>query len=296
MGLLTLIFAVQLLALFHSPDENLHIIACDVGQGDAILVVYGQTQILVDGGPGRGVVDCLTTHMPFTDKKIEAIILSHPQKDHYGGLIDVLNAYEVGVFIATPLDSSSQDYQVLKEEVGGKGVRVVNPDRGMVIRFGLIQLEILHPSAEYILSESVLVDESKKLSGEDVLGAYTTNKDPNDFSVVAVLKYKDFDALLTGDIGPEISDQIAKSLSLGPKVEWEYIKIPHHGSKNGLSGKLLDAVSPQVAVISAGKNNSYGHPHQEIIKMLSDKGVRILRTDEGGDVEVVTDGEKIYIR
>ena len=157
-------------------------------------------------------------------------------------------------------------------------------------------LDILHPSMQYILSESVMTDESKDLVNGGVLGAFTSKKDPNEFSLVFVLSFKDFDALFTGDIDPDISDVVAETLLAVDQKPLDYIKIPHHGSKNGLTKKLLDAVEPKVAVISSGKNNSYGHPHKEVLKILSEKDIKILRTDEMGDVVVESDGERVWVR
>ncbi len=293
--ILLLITTLVWFAVITYPDQNLKIIACDVGQGDAILVVHRSTQIIIDGGPNNKIIDCLSDYVPFYDRKIEAVMISHPQKDHYGGIIDVIERYDVKTLIATGLDSVSQDWQVLKNEVGSRGVRVINPSSGQELRIGLIQLDILYPSAEYVLSESTLVDESKDFGTGGILGAFTSNKDPNEFSIVAILSFYDFDALFTGDINPAISDAIADSLNGNLKKTIEYIKVPHHGSRNGLSAKLLDKTNSQVAVISVGKNNSYGHPHEEILKMLSDRGIKILRTDQLGDVVVESDGERIWI-
>jgi beta-lactamase superfamily II metal-dependent hydrolase len=93
-----LILAVVLVwsAAFVVPDQKLHIVACDVGQGDGILLYLGQAQILVDGGPNGSIVGCLERHMPFWDRRIELVVLTHPQSDHYGGLINVFENYEVG--------------------------------------------------------------------------------------------------------------------------------------------------------------------------------------------------------
>jgi len=303
LGFLSLIAVTVWLAVLYYPKTELHLIACDVGQGDAILAVYGKTQILVDGGPGDAVLNCLSSHMPFWDREIELIILSHPQTDHFTGLIEVFKRYKVDKFLATPIDSGTESYQVLKDEVGGSGTDVVYPSTGIVIRLGLIHLDILHPSEEYILSNS---EGSPVDKGNAVLGASTTTRDPNDFSIVAILSLGEFDALLTGDIEPDISNLVAKELISSAPREIEYIKIPHHGSKNGLSSNLLAVTSPEVAVISVGKDNRYGHPNKEVLDMLaryasgSDeltarRELEVLRTDEMGDVEVVTDGDKWWI-
>jgi competence protein ComEC len=289
LAFLALVAATVWLAVWVYPEPKLHLIACDVGQGDAILATYGQTQILIDGGPDRKVLDCLAKYLPFWDRELEIVLLTHPQKDHFGGLIDVFGRYSVQVFMANALDSSSQEYEVLKSKVGGSGTRIINPTQGMSIRSGAIYLDIVHPSREYILSnsEGLGLDLSK-----NVLGSYTSSASANDFSITAILSLGEFDALLTGDIMPKISNQLSTNQLIR---EVEYIKIPHHGSKNGLTEDLLKVTNPEVAVISAGKKNRYGHPHKEVIKLLSDRDIKILRTDDVGDIEIVSDGNKWWV-
>jgi len=286
LGFLALATATIFIAVFSGQDEKLHLIACDVGQGDAILAIYKNNQVLIDGGPDKKVLDCLSRHMSYWDKKIEVVMLTHPQQDHYGGLIDVFKSYEVETFVGNAVDSSSQGYQVLKNLVERSGARVINPNEETTIRLGLIYLDIVSPLKGLLAAETTQND-------SDVLGAFTTNRDLNDFSIVAILSLGDFDALLTGDVGPEIIPEI---IAAGEIKDIEYIKVPHHGSKNGLTKQMLDATSPEVAVISSGKNNSYGHPHAEVLQMLREKDIRILRTDEVGDVVVESDGDKFWIK
>jgi len=284
-GIVGLGFLALFLAGFSASDEKLHLIACDVGQGDAILVVYKGNQILIDGGPDRRVLDCLVKYIPFWDKKIELVILTHPQDDHYGGLIEVFRSYEVGTFVANQVDSSTEGYRVLKNLVETSGVRVVNPANNTSFRLGLLYLDIVHPSI-------TLASDNKEKTDEGVLGAFTTKKDLNDYSVVAILSLGEFDALLTGDIGPNLIPEI---LARGEIKDVEYIKVPHHGSKNGLTQELLERSKPDVAVISAGKNNRYGHPHQEVVDMLNNSNIKIFGTYDDGDIEVITDGESWQI-
>lgn len=304
LSVLVLLAAVIWLAVLSVPSDNLSIIACDVGQGDAFLITYKSDQILIDGGPGNSVIECIDKHLPFWDRNIELVVLTHPQTDHFGGLIEVFKKYNVEVFLASGLDSSTQSFDLLKSMMGGSDARVVNATMDRDISVGLIYLDILHPSTQYILSEATpRVAESKDLVegnergdvGQDTLGIYTTTHDPNDFSVVFLLKFKQFDALFTGDIDTKLSDMIADELLANGTYKIEYLKVPHHGSKNGLSEKLLETVNPEIAVISAGKNNRYGHPHDEIIQLLKDQGVEILRTDEMGDVKIETDGTEFWL-
>ncbi len=279
---LALVAALTWGAFFVSPDSNLHIIACDVGQGDAILITHRKTQILVDGGPDNKVLDCLGRHLPFWDREIELIVLTHPEKDHYQGLIEVVRRYKVDNFLSNGLDSSSAGYGVLKKEVGGRGIRVI-PSQGLPsLRLGLIHLDILHPSEEFMLANS-------EKTGTEPMGLYESKGSANNFSIQAILSLGDFEALLTGDIEKPGIDSLLASSNFRTL---EYLKVPHHGSKNGLTRELLERVSPQVAVISLGKNNSYGHPHKEILDMLTSQAVKISRTDELGDVEIRTDGKK----
>ena len=285
LGLFALVLGLVGLSLGYAPDGQLHLVACDVGQGDGILAIYKDTQVLIDGGPDDRILECLSEHVPFWDRRLELVILTHPQLDHYGGLIEVFRRYSVDTFLANGLDTGASSYQALKNAVGGSGVRVVTPKEDMVLRIGMIYLDILSPS------QSLLAQEASD-SRVNILGAFSSKKDPNDFSVVAILRLGEFDALLTGDIGPS---EIPEILARGKVREVEYIKVPHHGSKNGLTHELLDASSPEIGVISVGKN-SYGHPNEETLKMLREKGVRTLRTDEEGDVEVVSDGKSWWIK
>lgn len=255
------------IAVFQVPDSNLHVIACDVGEGDAILIVYKNTQILTDGGPNNKVLNCLSKYMPFWDRSIELVISTHPDADHSTGLIDVIKRYSVDALLVNDINPGTQVWEVLRKEVGSRVIGVIHPDTGMKLRLGLIYLDILHPSKNF----------------QDIK--------TNNYSIVTLVKFKEFEALLTGDIEDAVGDSIAQNRGKG---DVEYIKIPHHGSKNGLSENLLKATMPRLAVISVGKN-SYGHPHEEVLKILRDYDTRILRTDEMGDIEVVTDGEKYWI-
>jgi len=279
-GFLGLILLTLVLAIASLPDAKLHLVACDVGQGDAILAVNRDTQVLIDGGADKKVLDCLSRHMPFWDREIEMVILTHPEDDHYGGLIDVFRNYKVTNFLVNAVDSDKNGYQVLKKLVEESGAQVANPTSETSVRMGKLYLDIVWPSEGKI-------GEENNSGRTNVLGAFTTKKDLNTFSVVVNLNFGNFDALLPGDIGPDVIGDI---LAGGEIHDVEYLKIPHHGSKNGLTPALLAASTPEIAVISVGQKNRYGHPNKEILDLLKEKEVKILRTDEVGDIEVLTDG------
>jgi competence protein ComEC len=257
------------IAIFQIPDGNLHIIACDVGQGDAILTIYKNIQILTDGGPDNKVLDCLGKHLPFWDREVELVISTHPDADHSTGLINVIKKYKVDKILVNPVETGSETYRVLESVVGSRGVGVIKPAKGMHLRLDLIYLDIV---SEFD----------------------SQNSDTNANSIVYKLKFGKFLALFPGDIPLRVSDELA--LFLGPV---NYIKIPHHGSKNGLTQNLLEKLVPGgsakvVGVISVSKKNPWGFPSPEILKMLGDRNIQILQTDLIGDVEVVTDGGKIW--
>ena len=289
LGFLGLVTLTVWLVFASSGQANLQIIACDVGQGDAILIQQNNSQILVDGGKGNKVLDCLSNHMPFWDRQIELIVLTHPQLDHYGGFIEVVRRYTIETFLTSGLDSQAKAFQELKEEVNNSQAKVLRPGDNMILRVGDIQLDIIWPSQSFLANNQ----KNRESLSENVLGltSFESSRDPNDFSIVVNLNYGEFDAVLTGDIGPGIIDEV---LAQGMISDIEYLKVPHHGSKNGLTPDLLNASTPEVAVISSGEN-PWGHPHEEVLKLLSEKNIKILRTDKEGEVIVETDGEKWWI-
>ncbi len=295
LGLLILVNTFIFFVIFSFPDENLHLIACDVGQGDALVVLYKNTQILFDGGPNNKVVECLSKFLPFWDRKIEAVVLTHPQRDHYLGLIEIFKKYKVENLISTKVGISSQDFEVLKKEVGGNGSRVIDAVRGKNIRFGLIYLDILWPSEEFLalnLSDSIndILSEGKN-QNLNSFPSYPVKEDVNEFSIVSILKFKNFEALFTGDASKSVGERL---LSVETKKDLDYIKMPHHGSINSAYKEFIEIFSPDLAVISVGKNNSYGHPHKEVLDFLREKNVNVLRTDELGDVVLESDGNKYF--
>ena len=252
-----LLIAISVWLSVFSVDDNLKIIACDVGQGDAILIQRKTTQILIDGGPNSSVLNCLGKYMPFWDRELELVINTHPELDHYAGLIDVFKNYKVNYFGTNGSTSSSRSYKVLESLVGGSLTTQLLLTKGVVIKADMIHLDILNP---------------------EVVNEY---KETNNNGVVVILKYNDFKAIFTADVENEVSDKLS---NLEIIKGLDYIKVNHHGSRNGMSEKLLKQVNPKLAVISSGKRNSYGHPHAEILQILKKYEIKILRTDEVGDV------------
>jgi len=288
LGFLVLVVATLIGAIVTFPEEKLRLVACDVGQGDATLIIYGEVQILVDAGRGKKVLDCLGGYLPFWDRQIELVLITHPDADHYGGFLDVFENYSVDEVVVSGLENSNQTYELLENKVGGSGTKVVYATSGLKVRVGLMQFEILHPSGQFLAVNSAVISDPKD---KKVLGAFTSSVDKNDFSIVAMLSLGEFDALLTGDIGSQTMKEIIDSGNIN---NVEYLKVPHHGSRNNLPPELLESTNPELAVISVGKN-SYGHPHGEVLDLLRKEEIKTLRTDEVGDIVVETNGEQFWI-
>lgn len=277
---LFLILALIVISISQLPDKNLHVIACDVGEGDAILIIYKNFQVLVDGGPDNKVLNCLGKHLPFYDRRLELVVLTHPDGDHFGGLVDVFKRYKVESFLANPITVSKQEYKVLEKMVGSGSIKKIYPHEGQVIRVGMIYLDTLAPPQR-------LTDNYQQITTQIEVSDTVTN----DYSIVSLVSFGKFRALLTGDLPPAISEDLAAKLALGTV---DYIKVPHHGSANGMTENLVKAIVPKIAVISVGVKNLWGFPSPKTLEMLEKYGVKILRTDQMGDVEIVSDGEKFW--
>ena len=278
----TLILAAAAIwaAVFVLPDNKLHVVFCNVGQGDAILITLKTTQILVDGGPGTEVSGCLSRHMPFYDQRIEMMVLTHPEADHMSGLSYVLKRYSVSTFVSVSVSGEGVGYDELKKKLQESGISQQDVEAGDRVRMSDLYFDIVWPSKEY-LAENL-----------NVLGAATNGAGLNTFSLTGILKYGDFEVMLTGDGDSRIQGQ---ELANGNIREVEVLKVPHHAGKEAVRADWLDRVSPELAVVSVGKN-SYGYPREEVIRLFSDRGIKILRTDLEGDIEIVSDGMKWGIK
>lgn len=270
------------------PDKNLHVVFCDVGQGDAALIIKGDFQMVVDGGPnGEGLLSCLGNNLQFWDRKIEVVVNTHPQKDHLGGLDELMGSYEVERLVINGVFGGGKDGEALRRLVKERGVELVIPKKGDVFRLGSLQFDILWPE-ERMGNILAWTDEKRvDLVGETVLGK---NTDVNVLSVVGVLKYGEFEAMFTGDIG---FDEEESLLANGSLIDVDVLKVAHHGSKYSSSDEFIRKIKPEVAVIQVGKNN-FGHPTKETLDKLERVGAKIFRTDLDGEVEIVSDGQKYW--
>ncbi len=253
------------------PDGMLHIHFFDVGQGDATLIVTpsGQ-QVLIDAGYFPSIINAhLGRTIPFWDREIDMVIATHPDADHVTGLPEVFERYRVGQFVYDGnLEGTSLLYDATIEQVVQRGIPQHRAQAGEVIVIDDgVRLEVVHPGG-------VLDDEVR-----------------NNNSVSLRLVYGDFSALLSGDAERAAEgEMVASGVPLGAVV----YKVGHHGSDTSSTQSFLDAIRPKIAVISAGQDNKFGHPHTSVVDRLHAMGVSVLSTAELGTIEVVTDGEVMW--
>lgn len=265
------------------PDGNLHVVFCDVGQGDAVLVSKGEMQMLIDAGPSGVVMECLEGNIPFWDRKIEVVVNTHADKDHIGGLDEVMEKYEVGKLVVNGIRGRNKDSERVVKLVEEREVEVVVAKKGDRIVMGEIEFRVLWPEEK----------QGEVLAWRDMdYGVEGVREDMNVMSIVGLLFWGDFEVLLTGDIG-QAEELALKRMGVLKKVE--VLKVAHHGSKFSSSEKFLEEVRPNEAVIMVGSKNSFGHPTEEVLMRLERVGSRIWRTDEKGEIEIVSDGLRYWI-
>ncbi|MDP2788630.1 MAG: ComEC/Rec2 family competence protein [bacterium] len=246
---------------FQGSHRVLTFAMLDIGQGDALFIESPTgTQILVDGGPPRKVLSQLARVMPPFDRSIDAIIITNPDQDHIGGFLDVLKVYKVGQVFEAGTFNDSKTYQNLKNEIKNKNIPDTLARRGMRLDLGGgAGIDILFPDRD--------------------VSDWTTN----DGSIVARLSYGETSIMLTGDATAE-TEKIILAENSATQLASMVLKVGHHGSKTSSSLLFVEAVSPEYALISDGKNNKYGHPHQEVLDVLTSIGAEIFRTDLNGTI------------
>jgi competence protein ComEC len=253
-----------------SPYLEVHFL--DVGQGDAIFIETPDgVQVLIDGGPDGSVIHELSSVMNFFDRTIDLVIGTHPDKDHIGGLVDVLERYTVANILTTDALGETEVARLYQDLIQHEGATVTYATRGQRIALGAsTTLEILSPEGSVSLVES------------------------NTASIVARLVYGERSFLFTGDAPKSIEEYLV--LTEGEFLKSDVLKVGHHGSRTSTSELFLAEVQPELAVVSAGKGNQYGHPHVEVTDALFNAGVEILSTSEVGTISILSDGERVWVK
>lgn len=299
---------VVIISLFWSlwqpyPSNRAVIIVCDVGQGDAIILMYGTFQALIDGGPSpEAVLKCLGENLPLWDRKLDMVIATHADADHIGGLPEVLNRYQVGIVLANFSDKDSdlaKDFYLQIAHLDQTGSTKWRQSSQLEV-FKLdhdFWLQILSPP-----EENQFIIDPKRLNPETILSAQSQVKmnqktgaenSENNRSIAIYLQYKSFSILLTGDL--ECPGEIAM-VKGGVTKEANILKVGHHGSKTSTCQALLEEIRPENSVISVGENNRFKHPSPEVLSNLVAIGAKIWRTDLQGRIKIVTDGHKYWIQ
>lgn len=279
------IFLVSVVLVVATYESAPRMIVCDVGQGDATLVVSGSVQVLIDGGPGRKVLDCLSRNMPFWDKTIEVVVLSHPDYDHLSGVVEVLGRYQVMSLVTSGYPSDSEAYQRLINLVEEKSVSVLHAKRGTRVQVADIGVYAIWPITTFRESQ-IRNNLSYNIKTEHELFRDTAYKKGNDMSLVVYVSLNGHKILFPGDIGHAQELALYREGLLRPV---EILKVPHHGSKYSSDDNFIRALEPKVATIGVGANNTFGHPHPTVLSRLEENKVRVWRTDLHGQVVIYLD-------
>lgn len=265
------LMSVCLVISFISP-KKLRVSFLDVGQGDAILIqTPSGKQMLIDGGATNVIRERVAHEMSYFDRDIDVIVATHPDADHVTGLIPILEKYKVHTIVVSPVDNDTNIFDDLNKHIDDEHADVHVAHTGDVIDFhDGVMAQILYPDKNY---------REKK-------------NNTNDASVSMVVTYGDESFLLTGDLpGTEEPKLIQQDL---PKNVTVY-KAGHHGSKYSSGEQLLSYIHPEYAVISAGKDNRYGHPNSETLERLQKYTKEIISTIDRGTISFVTDGRMMEV-
>ena len=273
---------------FHEKGRLLEVITLDVGQGDASIVRFpdGQT-MLIDGGIQRSYYDEKRQRQveydvgkriiePYLDahgiRKLDLVVLTHPDIDHGGGLAYILQNFKVKRILGIPdMQLDSQIHQRLRSIAKAQGIPYSFPSAGAIELTPTATLNLLHPI--------------------DATSTDLMDTDKNDDSLVMKLSYGEVDILFTGDIESKAESRlIASRQDLGSEI----IKVPHHGSRTSSSALFLDAVQPRYAIFSLGQRNRFQFPHADVVRRYQERNCVQLRTDQLGAITVKTDGVRCW--
>ncbi len=244
-----------------TTDDTLVAHFIDVGQADSALLQLpnGQTMLIDAGGDVRDYIRNLGV------RKIDYLVATHPHSDHIAFIDEVVQAFNIGTVYMPRISHTSSSFENMLLAIQKKGLKIKTAKAGVaVLDTDNLDIEIVAPAtADY--------------------------EDLNNYSAVIKVTYKDNALLFTGDAEELSENQITAN------IDADILKVGHHGSSTSSSKHFLDRVSPQIAVISCGADNDYGHPHKEVLQRLNKKNVEIYRTDEDGTIVITSDGENLSV-
>jgi comEC/rec2 family protein len=253
---------------FQVSNHNLQFHFIDVGQGDSSLIITpkGKT-ILIDAGDEAHAKKVVSYVREQGIEKLDLVIATHPDADHIGGMDKVIKNFDIDVFAMPDVSAKTNQYKQIQRELKAKKMKTTRLYQGDEVQIDDdIDFEILSPV------------KGKKYD------------DTNEYSIVAKIVYKDTSFILMGDATMENEVDIINNVL---DIDIDVLKLGHHGSSTSSSDYFITKTSPKIAIISCGKNNKYGHPHQEVMRVLKKHGVTPYRTDEMGDIVITSDGKEI---
>lgn len=257
--------------VFFRPHAEPQISFLDVGQGDAtLLILEGGAKVLVDAGARKDILYALRRELGSSERYIDLAVITHPELDHFGGFVEVLEEYEIGAFLMSgrfPEDKNSDTWSALMEKIKEKEIPIVTVGEGDALRQGRDGFGVLSPNPL-------------------LLGG----AEPNDASIVLSAHVSSLDMLLTGDISASVERYLAGKYDLSADI----LKVSHHGSKYSSDGIFLEEVAPSVALIGVGENR-YGHPTEEALGRVHEAGARMFRTDLHGNIKILPGAEVIHV-
>lgn len=239
-------------------NSSPEIIFFDIGQGDAILIQQDNFQILVDGGPDDGIVYELAKQLPWYDKNIEIVVLTHPHDDHIRGLLNVLDQYSVEKIFMNRIEYENRAYEYLLTNYQEK---IVEVEQGDVFEYKNIYGEILYP----------------------FVGKAYQEKNINNESVVILLEVNNYRTLLMGDAEQEVENKLIEKYNL---EDIYLLKVGHHCSRTSTSDMFLSETNPDIAICSCGEDNKFGHPHYETLEKFQTRDVQYLITYQEGNIVI----------
>lgn len=266
------VIAIWLCYKIYSSNRHsnyLKVVFLNVGQGDSIYIeAPNGRQMLIDGGPDASLLASLAKVMPFADRSIDMIVVSHPDSDHIGGFPILLDNYKVTSIIENGGTSDSKVYASLEDKIVKDKVKKIIAKKGM----------------------HIILDDKKNIYFDILFPDRDISKmDSNEGSIVGKLVYGDESFMFTGD-APVYTENLLEWSVSDSALESDVLKLGHHGSRTSSSILWLEKVNPKIAIISAGKDNQYGHPHKELLDRLSTLHIPFLSTAEKGNIIFETDG------
>lgn len=278
-----LIFISSISILMYRDKDRLRITCLSVGQGDCMVISTKDINILIDGGSttkkniGKKVIIPYLKYCGID--RLDYCVITHPDKDHYSGIEEIVESKDIKVdnYVLSYLAKDNKQYADIKAFIKGSGNEKTSrisyiSESEVLVDNGELLVRCLHPASNY----------------EELIGHESENNE----SIVLYIKYKGVDMITTGDLEEEGEESILNQYNIS---NIDILKCGHHGSASSSGEKWINSLKPKISLISCGYKNSYGHPHQEVIKRLEDIGSKIYRTDTGGAI-IIDIRDRLIIR